>query len=248
MKGNAAIQALVTRFERPANPQREIAGAQQAYGGLTASPGQQAPHNSLVAATTGPAAQPPQTPFTDFRPKLASQLAQAANTQTNDLRSFYGTLHQALEQKQQGPVAAGQDASFHGTSQMQQVAAALPRTQVGASIAKTALTQIGTPYQWGGPAKLGARTDCSGLLQASAAANGVKIGRTTYEQWKQGIPVPLNQLQPGDAVFFHMGEQGPGHVAIYIGGGKVVEDPHTGAAVEISQLAGRGAVGARRYG
>lgn len=114
-------------------------------------------------------------------------------------------------------------------------------------IAKTALTQIGIPYQWGGPAKLGARTDCSGLLQASARANGVSIGRTTYEQWKQGTPVPLGQLQPGDAVFFHPGPNGPEHVAIYIGNNKIVEDPHTGASVHISALAGRGAMGARRY-
>src|SRR4051812_22301268 len=93
-----------------------------------------------------------------------------------------------------------------------------PGTNTGGAIAKTALTQIGTPYQWGGPAKLGSRTDCSGLLQASAAANGVHIGRTTYEQWKQGTAVPLQQLQPGDAVFFHPGPKGPEHVAIYIGG------------------------------
>lgn len=117
----------------------------------------------------------------------------------------------------------------------------------GSSIANTALTQLGEPYQWGGLAKLGSPTDCSGLLQASAAANGINIGRTTYEQWTQGAAVPLDKLQPGDAVFFDMTSRGPGHVAIYIGNGRVVEDPHTGASVEISRLAGRGPVGARRY-
>jgi cell wall-associated NlpC family hydrolase len=126
---------------------------------------------------------------------------------------------------------------------------AVPGSTVGAKIAKTALTQLGTPYQWGGPAKLGSRTDCSGLLQASAAANGIRIGRTTYEQWKQGTPVPLNQLQPGDAVFSHADSRGPGHVSIYIGNGQIVEDPHTGEVVSISDLAGRaGVIGARRYG
>lgn len=125
--------------------------------------------------------------------------------------------------------------------------AASPPTPLGQRIAKTALTQIGIPYQWGGVAKLGGRTDCSGLLQASAAANGVKIGRTTYQQWKQGTPVPLNQLRPGDGVFFHMGPNGPEHVAIYIGNGRVVEDPHTGATVSVNTLMNRGAIGARRY-
>jgi cell wall-associated NlpC family hydrolase len=117
----------------------------------------------------------------------------------------------------------------------------------GGGIAKTALTQIGIPYQWGGAAKLGGRTDCSGLLQASARANGINIGRTTYVQWTQGTPVPLDKLQPGDAVFFHPGPKGPEHVAIYVGGGKIVEDPRSGESVHITALAGRGPMGARRY-
>jgi cell wall-associated NlpC family hydrolase len=108
---------------------------------------------------------------------------------------------------------------------------------------------LGTPYQWGGKAALGSKTDCSGLLQASAKANGIPLPRTTYDQYKVGQPVSLNQLQPGDAVFSDPTAQGPGHVSIYIGNGKVVEDPHTGAVVSVGALAGRkGIVGARRYG
>lgn len=117
----------------------------------------------------------------------------------------------------------------------------------GGGIAKTALTQLGKAYKWGGAAVLGGNTDCSGLLQASARANGINIGRTTYQQFKQGTPVPLNQLKPGDAVFSEPGPNGPGHVSIYIGNGHVVEDPHTGSSVHISTLAGRTLVGARRY-
>lgn len=142
----------------------------------------------------------------------------------------------ALARQQAGPAAP--------TAPGQQGAPQVPGTSVGAAIAKTALTQIGIPYQWGGAAKLGGRTDCSGLLQASAAAHGVNIGRTTWQQIKQGTPVPLNQLQPGDAVFSHNG----GHVSIYIGNGKVVQDPHTGAVVSISTLDKTGVVGARRFG
>lgn len=119
----------------------------------------------------------------------------------------------------------------------------------GVGIARVALTQIGQPYQWGGKAVLGGHTDCSGLLQASARANGVNLGRTTYQQWQEGTKVDPAHLQVGDALFFHMGPKGPEHVGIYAGAGKFVEDPHTGDHVKLVDLhTYPGFVGARRYG
>jgi NlpC/P60 family len=123
-----------------------------------------------------------------------------------------------------------------------------PAKNQASAIAATAATQIGIPYSWGGPAILGHSTDCSGLAQAVLKKNGVHVGRTTYEQWRQGRPVDPKHLQPGDLVFFHMGKRGPEHVGIYIGNGQMIEDPHTGASVRVSSLAGRkDFVGARRY-
>ncbi len=116
----------------------------------------------------------------------------------------------------------------------------------GAAIAATARTQLGIAYQWGGPAILGAHTDCSGLAQAVLAKNGIHVGRTTYEQWSQGKAVV--QPQPGDLVFFEMGKKGPQHVGIYIGNDQFIEDPHTGSSVRVSQLSTRNDyVGARTY-
>ncbi|HEY7421447.1 MAG TPA: transglycosylase SLT domain-containing protein [Gaiellaceae bacterium] len=121
-------------------------------------------------------------------------------------------------------------------------------TSTGKAIVATAKTQLGIPYQWGGQAKLGSRTDCSGLLQAAAAANGVSIPRVTYEQYRAGRPVSRDKLAPGDAVFFNMGARGPEHVGIYMGNGKMIEDPHTGSVVRISDFSKRNDyVGARRY-
>ena len=102
-----------------------------------------------------------------------------------------------------------------------------------------ALAQIGTPYRWGGETP-GVGFDCSGLTQAAYAAAGIAIPRTSEAQWS-GLPhVPLDQLQPGDLVFFNPGEfiAGlPGHVGIYIGSGEMVDAPHTGATVRIENLA-----------
>jgi cell wall-associated NlpC family hydrolase len=47
-----------------------------------------------------------------------------------------------------------------------------------------------------------------------------------------GVPVPRDQLEPGDLVFF----DGLGHVGIYIGGGSFVHAPHTGTDVQVSSL------------
>lgn len=121
---------------------------------------------------------------------------------------------------------------------------------------------IGTPYSWGGGNTSGPSYgiaqganikgfDCSSLIQYVWAQKGVSIGRTTYEQYQQGVPVSKSQLRPGDAVFFTGADpQGglPGHVGLYIGGGKFIEAPYTGADIRISNLAGRkDYVGARRY-
>lgn len=107
---------------------------------------------------------------------------------------------------------------------------------------------LGTPYHWGGSSPQ-TGFDCSGLLQYAWAQNGVHIPRVTYDQWHAGVAVKKNQLRPGDAVFFEMTSRGPGHVGMYIGGGRFIEAPHTGANVRISKLAGRkDYVGARRFG
>lgn len=101
------------------------------------------------------------------------------------------------------------------------------------------LAQIGTPYRWGGDGPGG--FDCSGLTQASYAAAGIAIPRTSEAQWL-GLPhVPLDDLEPGDLVFFNPGEfiAGlPGHVGIYIGNNEMVDAAHTGADVRIDNLAG----------
>lgn len=102
---------------------------------------------------------------------------------------------------------------------------------------KLAEQYLGTPYKWGGSSpKTG--FDCSGLLQYVWAKQGVSIPRTTYQQVKAGVEVPVNQLQPGDALFFGS-HNAPHHVGMYIGHGQFIEAPHTGADVRISNLSDR---------
>lgn len=104
-------------------------------------------------------------------------------------------------------------------------------TQAGKAVA-FAYAQLGKPYVFGasGPDSY----DCSGLTMASWAAAGVAIPRTSYEQWADLPHVPISQLEPGDILVFN----GAGHVGIYVGGGMLIDAPHTGAFVEKVALSG----------
>ena len=123
-------------------------------------------------------------------------------------------------------------------------------SKFGARAANIVQQYLGTPYVWGGESPRG--FDCSGLLQWVWAKLGVKIPRTTFDQFKAGRRVGINQLRPGDAVFFRGSDPRgnlPGHVGMYIGGGQFIEAPHSGAVVRISNLRGRrDFAGARRFG
>lgn len=104
----------------------------------------------------------------------------------------------------------------------------LPNTRAGLAV-RAALSRLGRPYVWGatGPN----RFDCSGLTQWAYAQAGVHLDRTTYTQINDGIPVPRNQIRPGDLVF-----PSTGHVQMAIGDNLVIEAPHAGATVQISRL------------
>ncbi len=124
----------------------------------------------------------------------------------------------------------------------QDTVVAPPSTHSG--VVGVALSQLGTPYVWGGAAPGG--FDCSGLVMWAFAQVGVSLPHSSYAQYSYGVPVSRDQLQPGDILFF----DGLGHVGIYIGGDEFVEAPHTGDVVKISSLSERwysgSYVGARR--
>ena len=98
------------------------------------------------------------------------------------------------------------------------------------NVVSYALSQLTTPYVWGGSAPGG--FDCSGLVMWAYAQVGVSLPHSSYAQYGYGVPVGRDQLAPGDLVFF----DGLGHVGIYIGGDQFVHAPHTGDVVKISSL------------
>jgi cell wall-associated NlpC family hydrolase len=97
-----------------------------------------------------------------------------------------------------------------------------------------AYAQLGKPYHYGGA---GPRSfDCSGLTMRAFAAAGISLPHSAAGQQHVGRRVPMSQLQPGDLVFWGSPAY---HVGIYVGGGRIIDAPHTGTDVQIQALWGR---------
>jgi len=88
--------------------------------------------------------------------------------------------------------------------------------------------QLGCPYVYGGTGPCDDGFDCSGLVQAAWAAAGVSIPRDTYEQWAALPHISESSIEPGDLLYY----DGEGHVAMYVGGGYIIDAPQTGEDVE----------------
>jgi cell wall-associated NlpC family hydrolase len=91
---------------------------------------------------------------------------------------------------------------------------------------------LGTPYVWGaaGPPGPSGGFDCSGLVMWAYAQVGISLPHFSGAQYADTIHIPMSALAPGDLVFFADPNQ---HVAMYIGGGDIIEAPYTGAFVHI---------------
>jgi peptidoglycan DL-endopeptidase CwlO len=110
-----------------------------------------------------------------------------------------------------------------------------PPPVLGASLHAIAIARqfIGTPYAWGG-ASPATGFDCSGLVQYSFGQAGVSLPRVADEQAAATRHITFAQAQAGDLVFFDSPDVG--HVGIYLGGGMMLDAPHTGAFVRIEAI------------
>jgi peptidoglycan DL-endopeptidase CwlO len=94
---------------------------------------------------------------------------------------------------------------------------------------------LGVPYVYGGASPSG--FDCSGLAMYCYAQIGIGLSHGATDQQRASTPVPLSALQPGDLVFFG-GPSYSYHVGIYVGGGSMINAPHTGAVVSYGSISG----------
>ena len=154
-------------------------------------------------------------------------------------------------------------------------ASAAPATPWAVGAITDARRWLGTPYSAGGGGVNGPSTgwcsslapdngrladgtcaaqstvgfDCSSLMLRVFSAAGRALPRTSREQWKIGVHVPLSDLQPGDLLFWAYDTADPTtihHVALYIGHGLMIQAPHTGDQVRVSSVYLDGLIGAVR--
>ncbi len=108
-----------------------------------------------------------------------------------------------------------------------------PTAASGADAAiAAARTVLGVPYKWAG-ASPSQGFDCSGLTMWAWSHGGRSLPHSSRAQYAMSRRIPVDQLQPGDLVFYNSPVS---HVGLYIGGGMMIHAPHTGSVVQIQSI------------
>ena len=138
------------------------------------------------------------------------------------------------------------DAPYTEAPETEAPATEAPSTSgVGQQIADFAVQYVGNPYVWGGTS-LTEGADCSGFVQTVFANFGLYLSRTAESQSYGGTSISLDNLQPGDLLFYNS-TGSIDHVAIYIGGGQIVHAANSSKGIIISNAYYQTPVCARRY-
>ncbi|OBL05042.1 endopeptidase [Mycobacterium sp. 1245499.0] len=112
-----------------------------------------------------------------------------------------------------------------------------------ATVVQAALTQVGSPYVWGGSAPGG--FDCSGLVMWAFQQAGISLPHSSQALAHGGQPVSLGDLQPGDVLTFYSDAS---HTGIYIGDGMMIHSSTYGVPVRVAPMSAGGPIyDARRY-
>lgn len=102
-----------------------------------------------------------------------------------------------------------------------------PSGTSGQSVVDYAVQFVGNPYVWGGTS-LTNGADCSGFIMKVYEAFGVSLPHSSYKLRSVGYAVSASEVQPGDIICYS------GHVAIYMGDGKIVHASNKKDGIKIS--------------
>ncbi len=151
--------------------------------------------------------------------------------------------------------AAGSAASSAGAATGLPVGYGGSPTAAGLAAVNAALSFLGVPYVWGGASRSG--VDCSGLVMVAWEAAGVSLLHSAADQYAESASVPLDQLEPGDLLFYDLDGTGIDHVVMYVGptvngqptpygADTIVQAAYPGTVVSYDPLWISGLVGAGR--
>ncbi|RXT58050.1 cell wall hydrolase P75 [Lacticaseibacillus chiayiensis] len=196
-----------------------------------ASQASQAPASSSAAQPSqAPAAPAPAASSAAPESEASATPAPASSTTVQTTQLSQQQNNNVAEAAYTAPVAQTQTQT---QTQTPTVTSTSRQAKVQAVIS-IAEQQIGKPYVWGG--KGPNSFDCSGLMYyAFLHGAGVNIGGWTVPQESSGQQVSLSALQPGDLLFWG-GHGATYHVALYIGGGTMIQAPQPGENVKYTAL------------
>jgi cell wall-associated NlpC family hydrolase len=243
LTGRAAVETIVRKFERPADPDGSVQRAWGRYegvavpksqGGSTTSYGVQPASARTTPSSNGSGVSTTGAGGVDPRREAALALLEFASTKQtpNSIARLTGAVSR-LGTVQPPPVVEPSETSKRTGKGSPTVSTKRNSMQAGVvdRVLSAAHEQIGKPYVFGsGPST--DSFDCSDLVQWAWGQVGVDIPRTTYEQIKVLPKKSWKNLAPGDLIYKNDG----GHVVMYVGGGKVVAAPYTGTVVQYQPL------------
>jgi cell wall-associated NlpC family hydrolase len=261
-KDEGALQRTESKLQTEEVQQQQVAAQAQAEAAQTKT---LAAANEQEAATT-------RATLNQIQGQLAQEVAQAAIEEAQQEAAAAARAASAAA-RQQAAAAAATAATVAGavggstdgataTDAANQAAGtaayqgAIAGTSQGDSEQMTAVqaavSQLGTPYVFGGE-EPGVGFDCSGLVQWAWGQAGVSIPRTTETEWPALPHVSLDDLEPGDLLFYYNldGDDQVDHVVMYTGSGPygtdtVIQAPYTGSTVSYSPIFTEGLIGAAR--
>jgi cell wall-associated NlpC family hydrolase len=117
-----------------------------------------------------------------------------------------------------------------------QSTASSPYLETARDVIFYALSMVGIDYRWGGSSPQ-TGFDCSGLVShVFRQIAGLVLPRDSYAMARMGKPVRLDELKPGDLVFFNTMRRPFSHVGIYLGDKRFIHAPTTGKQVHVVDM------------
>ncbi|MBK1782901.1 C40 family peptidase [Prauserella sp. ASG 168] len=241
-KDAAARQALEEARQRRTEAEQARVAADEAQAAAVEAQQGQAARNSEI----------------ESEKSRVEQLLYAAQSEVDGLegqRARYNdwvAQKQAEEEERAREAALAASSNSSGSSGSSAPVASPPSAPAGASVEAAvarAMSQLGVQYAWGGGNTAGPTYgirdggvadsygdynkigfDCSGLM-IYAFAGVTSLPHYSGYQYEAGYQVPLSQMRRGDMLFW--GTSGIHHVAMYLGGGQMIEAPYSGGYVRV---------------
>ncbi len=163
-----------------------------------------------------------------------------------EARELYETLDRRFQEAQAAAQAAAQATSEQDSGGFVGSSIPPPPAPNGnvAAVLEAAYSVIGTPYVWGGSSPE-TGFDCSGFTMWAWAHAGVYLPHSSAAQYASLPHVAQEDVQPGDLLFFYSPIS---HVAMYVGGGRMIHASHPGTPVGVVSVYWESFVGAARPG